>query len=139
MLYVSYEEQRSFPEYVDFVMKDIIYKPCTSLEWAEGMEHLIRSWKDVYELILEGYGPMCSGEENPEWLVQEDYSSTRRVKQFCRDLFREYGELDKVDLLMDSRFKCKVKEWADKGEPLPSSVKCWEDYMHWLETYFGGE
>lgn len=103
MLYLRNDEQRSFPEYVDCEFKDIIYKPCESTDWVEGMDYPLSSWWEVLHSIKEGYYPDVEGVDVPEFIVEQDYNySTRRLKKFCRDLFKVFGEEDKVKMLNDS-------------------------------------
>lgn len=94
MIYRSYEEQRSFrPEYVDFIMRDLVDKPVRPNQYP------VKDHLHLAELIQEGYFPMFNENEDlPEWMINEEAHkiSFRRVKKYAKKLFQRYGEKEKA-------------------------------------------
>ena len=95
MLYADYDEQRSFPEYIDMTFKDIVYT-----EEPRDKGYPITSWMNLYEAIKEGYFPdWCRIPvelEDGEDPVNHKEFSKRRLKVFCKRLFNKYGDPDKA-------------------------------------------
>jgi hypothetical protein len=108
MIIATYDEQRSFPEYVDMAFKDLVIvdsHPCP-----------IWDWKELYELILDGYAFDC-----PSVYVPTDIEpvfgnegclkrvSKRRFKIFCQRIFKEHGgsqeELDQASEIIDKELE----------------------------------
>jgi len=105
MIYATYDEQRSFPEYVDMVFKDLTL--FDGDEDVKGKGYPIESSMELMDLMLEGYWPDFVGEyEIPESIADvADCNgidlrlasfSRRRFKKLCRKIFRKYGEKDKA-------------------------------------------
>lgn len=96
MIFAKYDEQRSFPEYVDMVFKDLVLKPD-----YDGKGLPIGSEYSLYDFIMDGYFPDFV--DCPEYVIDEDWRhySKRRLKKLCKKIFKEYGEQEKVDKIYD--------------------------------------
>lgn len=100
MIYATYGEQRSFPEYVDMIFKDLTLRDGCD---ADGMGYPVESSKELMGLMQDGYWPdFVDDDEIPQVLaeVADDYSinlglahfSQRRFKKLCGKIFSKYGE-----------------------------------------------
>lgn len=83
MLYTIYKD------YGDELHKCVYYR-----ENVQEGRHPLESWKDLYELVVDGWEIYLNGEELPMFLVEENYKhNVRRTKKFCKDTYRLYGGL----------------------------------------------
>lgn len=101
MIYATYDEQRSFPEYIDMVFKDLTL--IHGGEDAEGKGYPVETWMELRDLMLEGYWPdFVSDNEIPESIADiADCNgidlrlagfSCRRFKKLCQKIFDKYGD-----------------------------------------------
>ena len=102
MIYVTYDEQRSFPEYVDMVFKDLTL--FDGHEDVKGKGYPIESSMELMDLMIEGYFPDFV--ELPEMVIDAldcvdkdlmfvDFSR-KKLKKLCRKIFRKYGDEEKA-------------------------------------------
>ena len=109
MIFAKYDEQRSFPEYVDMVFKDLIVKKDCDFR----CELPIASWVDLFEFLKAGYLPdFC---DCPEWLIDEEYKGNiRKLKKFSKKIFKEFGEEDKA---LEAHAKFEIEMDAFESGP----------------------
>lgn len=104
MIFAKYDEQRSFPEYVDMVFKDLVFS-----EDYDGKGLPIADHIELLYFIKDGYFPdFC---EVPEYIIEEELPSIsgRRLKKLCKKLFDEYGEKEKASKIHEA-FELEMEE-----------------------------
>lgn len=109
MIFTSYEEQRSFPEYVDFSIKSLFVQD----EYISGALPVI-DWEELLNLIRDGYFPDFG--ECPEFIIDQQFTgkNRRKLKKFAKKLFKKYGEATKAKALwleFDAEFERSESEY----------------------------
>lgn len=108
MLYLYNDEQRSFPEYVDFYIKEIVSKPLRSEDQLP-----LCNWRDFMEYLYEGYCPsfLPSNYKFPscvETAFDRDGTTNKRMfKKWCKKVFEQYGEPEKACKIVQAAWE----EW----------------------------
>lgn len=99
MIIATYDEQRSFPEYVDMTFKDLVV--------VDSHVCPVWDWQELYELIVDGYAFDSSDVYVPTDIEpvfgnmgRLNGVSKRRFKIFCKRTFEKHGgtqeDLDEI-------------------------------------------
>ena len=124
MIYATYDEQRSFPEYIDMVFKDLTL--IDGGEDAEGKGYPVESSKELMDLMLEGFWPDFTGDDEihesiadiAEWNgidLKLAHFSQRRFKKLCQKIFNKYGDEEKA-IKTCAELQIKYELLADEYE-----------------------
>lgn len=112
MIFAHYEEQRSFDEYIDMTFKELHYR--ANYEAGEGLP--LWDQREVFDFVIDGYWPDFG--DMPRWVeimldCNKPRIQRRRLKKWCKKLFDQYGENEKVKILY-AEFESELEEFEAK-------------------------